>query len=167
VAAQLVRGRPAAAAGLVDPGEAAELAPARLTITIGLGPTLFERRGRDRLGLLGQRPPALTELPPLPGDELQPERSGGDLCLQICSDDAQVAFHALHTLTLASHGAAVMRWAQAGFISMGPRRGTPRNLMGFKDGTNNIEPTDRSAMDSHVWVPRGESRGWMAGGPTS
>lgn len=164
VSAQLTRGDPVSAAGVVDPGEAAGLSPARLTVTIGLGPSLFERQGQDRLGLLDRRPTALTDLPELPGEDLQPERSDGDLCVQICSDDAQVAFHALHALSLASRGTAVMRWAQAGFTTAGQRNSTPRNLMGFKDGTNNIEPTNRRAMGTHVWVPPDEANGWMEGG---
>jgi deferrochelatase/peroxidase EfeB len=164
LAIELVRGRPATAPQLPDPGEAAGLGPARLTVTFGFGPTLFEQHGHDRLGLLGRRPPALRELPHLPGDELRPEHSGGDLCLQICSDDAQVAFHALHTLGLASRGAATLRWAQAGFTSTATPSSTPRNLMGFKDGTNNIKPADPKAMNAHVWVPPAEGNGWMQGG---
>jgi deferrochelatase/peroxidase EfeB len=75
-----------------DPGEAVGLGPSRLTLTVGLGPGLFERGGEDRLGLRPGLPGALAQLPPLPGDELQPERSYGELCVQACADDPQVAF---------------------------------------------------------------------------
>jgi deferrochelatase/peroxidase EfeB len=66
-----------------DTGEALGLTPAHLTVTFGLGPSLFDAR----FGLAGQRPPALRDLPALPGDELDRARSGGDLCIQACADD--------------------------------------------------------------------------------
>jgi deferrochelatase/peroxidase EfeB len=152
-----------------DPGEADELAPARLTLTFGLGPELFERGGDDVLGLRRHRPAALQPIGALPGDELQPARSGGDLCVQACANDPQVAFHAVHSLTLAARGIAVPRWAQAGFL---PRRAeaahaanrSPRNLMGFKDGTNNIRADDAAQMREHVWVGAHETPAWMRGG---
>ena len=49
-----------------DTGEALGLSPARLTVTFGLGPSLFD----ERFGLAGQRPAPLRDLPALPGDEL-------------------------------------------------------------------------------------------------
>jgi deferrochelatase/peroxidase EfeB len=148
----------------VDTGEAIGLTPGRLTVTIGLGPTLFERRGEDRFGLAAKRPKELAELPPLPGDELDPERSGGDLCVQACSDDPQVAFHAVRNLARIGRGSAVLRWSQIGFgrtATTSRSQTTPRNLMGFKDGTNNIKSEDTKAMAEHVWV---EDPGWMRGG---
>jgi deferrochelatase/peroxidase EfeB len=149
-----------------DTGEAAGLSPARLTITLGLGPTLFERRGEDRFGLAARRPAALEALPALPGDELDPERSGGDLCVQACADDPQVAFHAVRNLARIGRGAVTLRWSQIGFgrtSSTSRKQATPRNLMGFKDGTNNIKAEDGAAMRRHVWSgPEGPD--WMRGG---
>ncbi|MBS1868278.1 MAG: deferrochelatase/peroxidase EfeB [Actinobacteria bacterium] len=150
-----------------DSLEALGLGSARLTITIGLGPGLFEQAGEDRLGLRARRPPALTPLPSLPGDELQPARSGGDLCIQACADDPQVAFHATHTLLRLAHGAAVARWSQVGFgrtSSTSRTQETPRNLMGFKDGTNNLKREDAGALQRHVWVGSSEAPAWMRGG---
>ena len=66
-----------------DTGEALGLAPSRLTLTVGFGPTLFD----DRFGLADRRPGALIELPAFAGDDLDPVRSGGDLCVQACADD--------------------------------------------------------------------------------
>ena len=78
-----------------DTGEALDLSPARLTLTFGFGPSFFEKDGEDRLGLAGRMPDALAPLPPLTGDVLDAGRSDGDLCIQACADDPQVAFHAV------------------------------------------------------------------------
>src|SRR6185436_8956816 len=94
-----------------DTGEALGLTPARLTLTFGFGPSLFD----GRFGAAAHRPAALRPLPPLPGDELDPARSDGDLCVQACADDPQVAFHAVRNLARIGRGAVVMRWAQLGF----------------------------------------------------
>ncbi|HSL01450.1 MAG TPA: iron uptake transporter deferrochelatase/peroxidase subunit [Rubrobacteraceae bacterium] len=150
-----------------DTGEAFGLAPARLTITIGFGPTLFEKEGADRFGLADRRPEALSELPPLPRDALEEERSGGDLCIQACADDPQIAFHAVRNLVRIARGIAVVRWSQLGFgrtASTSRTQATPRNLMGFKDGTNNIKAEGEALMSRYVWVPRSEGPAWMANG---
>jgi deferrochelatase/peroxidase EfeB len=146
-----------------DTGETVGLLPSRLTVTIGFGPSLFERRG---LGLRGKRPAALREIPPLPADELNPAESGGDICVQACSDDPQVAFHAVRNLARIGRGTVVMRWSQLGFgrtASTSRSQDTPRNLMGFKDGTANIRAEDTEAMQKFVWVGS-EGPAWMRGG---
>jgi deferrochelatase/peroxidase EfeB len=126
-----------------------------LTVTFGFGPGLFDP---GRYGLAGPR--ALAPLPAFPGDALDPARSGGDLAVQACADDAGAAQHAVEALAAKASGAASVRWAQDGFVN-NPGRRTPRNLMGFKDGTNNIAGDDRNAMSYDVWV---RSPGWMRGG---
>ena len=146
-----------------DTGETVGLLPSRLTVTFGLGPSLFERRG---LGLQGAQPAALREIPPLPADELDPRQGGGDLCVQACSDDPQVAFHAVRNMARIGRGTVVMRWSQLGFgrtASTSRSQETPRNLMGFKDGTVNIKAEDTEALDRFVWVGR-EGPAWMRGG---
>jgi deferrochelatase/peroxidase EfeB len=146
-----------------DTGETVGLLPSRLTVTFGFGPSLFERRS---LGLRRDRPAPLQAIPPLPGDELSEEESGGDLCVQACSDDPQVAFHAIRNLARIGRGTVVMRWSQLGFgrtASTSRSQETPRNLMGFKDGTANIRAEDTGAMDRFVWVG-GEGPSWIRGG---
>ena len=99
-----------------DTGEAVGLRPARLTLTFGLGPGVFLQDGHDRFGLAV--PPArgrLRRSGPLPGDQLVPGSSGGDMCVQACADDPQVAFHAVRDLARIGRGAVVMRWTQLGF----------------------------------------------------
>jgi deferrochelatase/peroxidase EfeB len=148
-----------------DTGEALGLTPARLTVTFGLGPSLFD----DRFGLAASRPQPLRDLPALPGDELDPGRSGGDLCVQACADDPQVAFHAVRNLARIGRGAVTVRWSQLGFgrtSSTSTAQATPRNLMGFKDGTRNLKAEDAAALARHVWIA-GDRPGeptWMRGG---
>ncbi len=162
----LGEGEPAALAPPPDTGEAVGLPAARLTVTIGFGPTLFERGGRDRFGLADQRPAALSQIEALPGDELDPARSGGDLCVQACADVPEVAFHAVRNLARIGRGIVVMRWSQLGFgrtAITSSAQETPRNLMGFKDGTNNITADETDALARFVWVGS-EAPAWMRGG---
>ena len=121
-----------------DSGEVAGLAPSRLTLTFGLGQTLFEQDGADRFGLARHRPAAFVDLPRFVGDQLVPERTGGDLCVQACSDDPQACLHAVRQLMRLAYGTANVRWVQAGFLPGYGAKTTPRNLMGFKDGTANM-----------------------------
>ncbi|MEU7852872.1 iron uptake transporter deferrochelatase/peroxidase subunit [Nonomuraea sp. NPDC049141] len=150
-----------------DSGEALDLPASRLTMTVGFGPTLFERAGEDRFGLAASRPPALADLPPFPGEKLDPARGGGDIAVQACADDPQVAVHAIRTLARIGLGRVSMRWSQLGYgktSSTTPAQLTPRNLMGFKDGTDNIPHDDHTALDQHVWVGAADGPAWMAGG---
>lgn len=155
-----------------DTGEAIGLPPSGLTITIGFGPTLFgapDGGGKDRFGLAAHRPEALVRLPHFPGDNLQPRLSDGDLCIQACSDDPQVAVHAVRNLTRIAMGRAHLRWSQLGFgrtSSTSDAQSTPRNLFGFKDGTMGLRAEETEAIDEHVWVPQGADPGaaWMEGG---
>lgn len=150
-----------------DTGEATGLPAARLTVTVGLGPALFERDGEDRFGLAGLRPAALGDIPPLPHDNLDPLLSGGDISVQACADDPVVAFHAVRNLARLGRGVVVTRWTQVGFgrtASGGPHDPTPRNLQGFKDGTNNIAIDDDAALERFLWAGSSDQPVWMRGG---
>jgi len=145
-----------------DTGEALDLPPSRLTLTVGFGPSLFD----GRFGLGPRRPEALIDLPPFAGDRLDPARSGGDLCVQACADDAQVAFHAIHNLTRLAFGSATLRYLQNGFgrtASAGGAAATPRNLLGFKDGTDNLVTSNARSMDAYVWADDAD-QAWIRGG---
>ncbi|MDC0768330.1 iron uptake transporter deferrochelatase/peroxidase subunit [Streptomyces sp. HD] len=145
-----------------DTGEALGLKPSRLTLTIGFGPSLFEK-----FDLAEQRPEALVELPHFSGDNLDKNRSGGDLCVQACADDPQVAVHAIRNLARIGFGKVVIKWSQLGFgktSSTTPEEQTPRNLMGFKDGTRNIAGTETDRLKKFVWVGEKDGPEWMAGG---
>ncbi|MGH3392380.1 MAG: iron uptake transporter deferrochelatase/peroxidase subunit, partial [Actinomadura sp.] len=151
-----------------DTGEAIGLPPSGLTLTFGFGPGLFrDEEGRDRFGIADRQPEALRPLPHFPADLLDPARTGGDLCVQACADDPQVAVHAIRNLARIGFGVVAVRWSQLGFgktSSTTPEEQTPRNLMGFKDGTNNIAGTDAELLDRHVWAAGSDGADWMAGG---
>ena len=143
----------------VDTSEAIGLSPTRLTVTFGFGPSLFARFGLTR-------PAPLRPLPALPGDERDLARSDGDLCVQACADDPQVAFHAVRNLARIGRGVVVMRWSQLCFertSTTSRAQATHRNLMGFKDGTNNLKAEDAAALRKHVWVGA-EGPAWMRDG---
>jgi deferrochelatase/peroxidase EfeB len=150
-----------------DTGEAEGLPPSSLTLTFGFGPELFERDGEDRFGLRALRPRRLFPLGPLPGEQLVPERSNGDVCVQACAQDPVVAFHAIRTLARTGRGSAVLRWTQLGFgrtSSTTRRQVTERNLMGFKDGTNNLRGDDAGELNEFVWVGSEEPQRWFRDG---
>jgi deferrochelatase/peroxidase EfeB len=144
-----------------DTGEALGLMPGNLTITIGYGPKLF-----DHFGLAAKKPRLLAALPPLPNENLDPGYTGGDIAIQACSDDPLVAFHALRDLARLGIGTVVMRWMQIGFgtTARTASPSTPRNLLGFKDGTRNIDGTDAALMDKYVWIGDESDQPWLHGG---
>lgn len=146
-----------------DTGEALGLPPSQLTLTVGFGPGLFS----DRFNLAGRRPPALIDLPVFVGDELVAERCGGDLAVQACADDPQVAVHAIRNLARIAFGTATVRYSQLGFgrtSSTSRAQTTPRNMMGFKDGTRNLKLEDTAKLDQQLWVQPGDGPDWMIGG---
>ncbi|ALJ21081.1 iron uptake transporter deferrochelatase/peroxidase subunit [Microbacterium sp. No. 7] len=151
-----------------DTGEAQGLHASALTVTIGFGPTLFRSaEGEDRYGIAGRQPPLLQKLPPFLGEDLDPGHTGGDLCIQACADDPQVAVHAIRNLSRIAFGRARLRWSQLGFGRTSRTtddQATPRNLFGYKDGTANILASDRAALDAHVWVAPDDEPAWLAGG---
>lgn len=181
LAARLTQGRFATDTGFAsgpydappeDTGEAADLPASGLTVTIGFGRSLFVGVDgeSDRFGLATRLPDALVTLPHFPGDDLDPARSDGDLVVQACADDPQVAMHAVRALSRAAFGTARVRWTQLGFgrtSATSTAQSTPRNLFGFKDGTANVKAEETAALEDHVWVQPGDTTpatAWMAGG---
>lgn len=137
--------------------------PARLTITFGLGASAFD----SRFGIAAHRPPALVDMPDFKGDKLEPDLTGGDIGVQCTATSHEVVDRALHAIVAAAHGAATLRWSQYGFVRdplPGEKGGTPRNILGFKDGTNNLKADDSAKMRSNVWVNAGDGPGWMTNG---
>ncbi|OHU30934.1 peroxidase [Mycobacteroides franklinii] len=142
-----------------DTGEAFGLSPAGLTVTIGLGPSVFGQR----FGLAARKPAAFGDLPVLNGDNLDPKLTGGDLSVQACADDPQVCYHAARNMARLGRGTVYPYWAVLGFgrASAGPGQQTPRNLLGFKDGTRNV--ATKEEYEKFVWVS-GSDQAWMNGG---
>ncbi|WP_409305896.1 iron uptake transporter deferrochelatase/peroxidase subunit [Peribacillus sp. SCS-155] len=150
-----------------DTGEAAGLSAANLTITFGVGPGLFVKNGVDRFGLKSRKPKELNDLPSFEFDALEEQWTGGDICIQACADDLQVAFHAVRNLVRIARGKAVIHWAQSGFQrakQAGSEKETPRNLFGFKDGSINPDVANQKEMNGQVWVQPGDGQDWLAGG---
>ncbi|MBO3751611.1 deferrochelatase/peroxidase EfeB [Streptosporangiaceae bacterium NEAU-GS5] len=171
-AARMTQGKDAGALGAVggvpeappeDTGEAQGLPASGLTLTVGFGPSLFDHR----FGLAAKKPAALADLPRFPGEALIPGISGGDLCVQACAHDPQVAVHAVRNLARIGFGKVSVRYSQLGFgrtSSTSRAQATPRNLMGFKDGTHNLKAEDTALVRDHVWAGPGDGPAWMAGG---
>lgn len=125
-------------------------APMNLTVTVGWGTQLIKRAG------LTGKVPAWVEknedgLPPFKGDEIKPDFSDGDILLQICGDDVTAVSHAARVLTRGCRDFVEPKWTQRGFLDA-PTGETPRNLLGFKDGTaipRTEEEYDRAIWDEH------------------
>jgi deferrochelatase/peroxidase EfeB len=151
-----------------DTGEAIGLPPSGLTLTVGFGPTLFrDADGKDRFGIAAQKPAALADLPHFPGDTIDPAISGGDICVQACANDPQIAVHAIRNLARIGVGVVTVRWSQLGFgrtSSTTQDQATPRNLFGFKDGTANLKAEETEAIRDYLWVRDGDGPAWMTGG---
>ncbi|MFF9084046.1 Dyp-type peroxidase [Streptomyces rubiginosohelvolus] len=143
-----------------DPDVAAVRGPEdRLTITVGVGASLFD----GRFGLEGARPPGLTRMPRFPGDQLEPEACHGDLSVQVCAQHPDAVLHVVRDLARETSGLLRARWRADGFVNPPRPEGSPRSFTGFKDGTAHPDTTSAREMDRLVWVgPEGPD--WARGG---
>jgi deferrochelatase/peroxidase EfeB len=124
--------------------------PDSLTVTIGVGASLFD----GRYGLA--KPAALEPMPVFPDDAIVPAQTHGDVLLQLCAGSEETLLNALRDIMRATRGALAARWKVEGFLPGAEReRGAGRNLLGFKDGTSNPDVHDRALMDRLVWTPEG------------
>ena len=140
-------GAPPVDSGVLGP----DVVPGGLTVTASVGASLFD----DRFGLADRKPARLRPMDTFPDDALDRARCDGDLLLQVCADDVDVVVHAVRDIARATRGAMQVRWRQDGFASPPRPSGTPRNLMGFKDGTANPSTADPRAMRDVVWTKAG------------
>lgn len=138
----------------IDTGEADSLGAYGLTLTFGISPSFLEK-----LKLTHKKPPEFSDLPHFPRDQIRPEYAGGDICIQACSDDPQVSFHAVRQLVRQARSSVTMKWSQSGFLGFDDNTQTARNLFAFKDGTANQETLNNT--DKHVWINHTD---WLKGG---
>jgi deferrochelatase/peroxidase EfeB len=180
-------GAPASVGIAAPPADSGVLGPVveadGLTITVSLGASLFggdeggatsaggatpatgAAPAADRFGLAARKPARLRTMEDFANDALDRTQCDGDLLIQICANNADTVTHALRDLTRATRGAMQPRWRTAGFVSPPRPSGTPRNLMGFKDGTANPDPSDPEEMAALVWAATdGSEPAWTAGG---
>ncbi|ACB25257.1 deferrochelatase/peroxidase EfeB [Methylobacterium sp. PvP062] len=139
--------------------------PDNLTATVSVGASLFDYR----FGLARARPRHLGPMERFPNDALDPAQCHGDLLIQFCSNTAETNIHALRDVIKATPGLLTPRWKIEGFLpphvvkTMGAD--TVRNMLGFKDGTANLDVRDPRLMDRYVWVGAGQDEpAWTAGG---
>ncbi|OKH81227.1 peroxidase, partial [Mycobacterium sp. SWH-M3] len=176
MAERMTRGEETEAGGAVDgnpyappsdTGEALGLPASQLTLTIGFGPSFFVKDGKDRFGIADKQPAELKNLPKFPNETMDPAKCGGDICVQACANDPQVAVHAIRNLARVGFGTVAVRYSQLGFgrtSSTTRDQATPRNLFGFKDGTANLKADQTDLLDKHVWVADGDGPAWLTGG---
>ncbi len=147
--------------GLLGP----DVFPDNLTITVAVGASLFD----DRFALAPHRPKHLTQMQQFPNDALDAERCHGDLLLSFCANTAETNIHALRDVLKNLPGLVALRWKAEGFLPphtlKKQGRDTVRNLLGFKDGTANLDTRDTPLMERLVWVAPGDREPeWAVGG---
>lgn len=141
-----------------DSGEVLGVPAARLTLTFGFGASFFIKNGTDRFGLATRRPEALIDMPSFGAiEQMDPEHSSGDLAVQACAEDPQVAFHAVRQLARIAEGVAKLRWVQTGYR---PIAGD-RHLLGFS--AEEKVPGMNAPEAQAIWVGK-EGPAWMRGG---
>jgi deferrochelatase/peroxidase EfeB len=132
-----------------------------LTVTVGLGSTLFD----DRFGIASQKPIHLTPMTSFPNDNLNPDLTGGDLLLQICAGSSDTAIHALRDIAKHTRGGMQINWRMDGFVAPPRPTGVPRNHFGFMDGIANPDMSDPQVANRLLWVVPGIGEpSWAVGG---
>ncbi|RFD74134.1 iron uptake transporter deferrochelatase/peroxidase subunit [Staphylococcus pasteuri] len=131
----------------VDTGEAIGLGASKLTITFGVSKSFLKK-----LGLSNKIRKDYKDLPHFPNDQITDDYSDGDIMIQVCSNDEQVTFHAVHNLIRPFRDLIKVKWSQNGFVSVKGKE-TPRNLMAFKDGT--VNPRKTNEYKDYVYIDDG------------
>jgi deferrochelatase/peroxidase EfeB len=152
---------PPAETGMLGPGGRTD----GLAVTLSVGASLFD----GRFGLADRKPNELVRMPFLSNDRLDPAQTHGDLLLALSADQPDVLLHALRQLMRRTRDNLVLHWMLDGYnrpdAAPVPGRTDNRNLLGFKDGTANLDITDKGLMDELIWVGAGDGEpAWAVGG---
>ncbi|MGC4111282.1 MAG: Dyp-type peroxidase [Nocardioides sp.] len=135
--------------------------PDGLTVTVGVGSTLFD----DRFGLAAHKPRHLKPMTTFPNDDLQPELCGGDVLLQICAGASDTALHALRDILKHTRGGMQVRWRIDGSSAPPRPSGIPRNHLGFKDGIANPDADTPAVGRQLLWAAHAKGEpAWATGG---
>lgn len=143
-----------------------DVTPDNLTITVGLGDSMFENH--DWLQPL--KPYGLDRMLEFPNDALDAALCHGDMSIQFCANTPDTVIHALRDITKNLSEYMVLRWMMPGDVPQakpGPDGVTPsaRNLLGFRDGSANPDSSDAALMDRVVWVTsENDEPEWTLGG---
>lgn len=138
--------------------------PADLSLSLAIGASMFD----DRFGLADRKPRELITMTKLANDRLDQSRCHGDFLVNISGDSADVCLFALRQVMRRTRANLVLRWMVEGFNrreAPQPGKAQVRNLLGFKDGTANLDPAAAETMAKHVWVgPEDGEPAWAVGG---
>jgi deferrochelatase/peroxidase EfeB len=140
----------------------ADIPPDGLTVTVGLGASLFEN---PAFGLADKQPKRLTEMTSFPNDNLQPNMTGGDILLQICAGQPDTAIHALRDIAKHTRGGMQIAYRMDGFQAPQRPNGVPRNHFGHMDGIANPNLANPYVADRLLWVTdKTDEPAWTRGG---
>ena len=139
-----------------------DIPPDGLTVTVGLGASLFEN---PAFGLADKKPNRLTEMTSFPNDNLQADMTGGDILLQICAGQPDTAIHALRDIAKHTRGGMQIAYRMDGFQAPERPNGVPRNHFGHMDGIANPNVADPYVADRLLWVTdKTDEPAWARGG---
>lgn len=138
--------------------------PDNLSVVVSVGASLFD----DRYGLAAKVPTELIRMPFLANDRLDPDRTHGDLLLNIDAEHPDTLQFALRQLMRRRRRDLILHWLIEGYTRGGAHQvkaGAPRNLLGFKDGSANLGSRDSEAMERYVWLQPGDDQpAWAVDG---
>lgn len=152
---------PPADSGLLGP----VVMPGNLTITVGLGASLFE----NQPWLAGLKPAKLQRMAQFPNDALEADSCHGDLSIQFCANLQDTNLHALRDIVKNLSEFLVLRWMVEGNVPPvipDANGATPsaRNFLGFRDGSANPDSNDAALMDRVVWTTAPDEPAWARDG---